>query len=82
MTSETKDGFTMTSTEQAGEWEGCNIGRVLILDDEGNYDTWKVVSVDMADLLVSKARSFTREEWIRRLDVYYGFRQALTIPVI
>lgn len=68
MTSETKDRFTMTSIEQSGEWAGENIGRVLIFNDEGNYDSWKLPSPEIADRIVWKAESMTRDQWIEHLD--------------
>lgn len=70
MTSQTKDGFVITSIERDGEWDGHKIGRVWIFDDEGNYDAWKVASIEMADALVYNASSLTRDEWIDALDAY------------
>jgi len=74
----TKDGFTVTTIEQAGAYEGQAIGRVLLLrGDNCDYDHWTLGSVESADEAANQAPNLTRKEFTEYLDALRNYREIM-----
>jgi hypothetical protein len=69
MGSNTIDGYKVTSIEQAGEYKGQKIGRVLLIrKDDDDYDYWTLGSVKRADYVVNQAPTMIRKEFEDYMD--------------
>ena len=78
----TKDGFTVTTIEQAGAYEGQAIGRVLLLrGDNCDYDHWTLGSVESADEAANQAPNLTRKEFTEYLDGLRNYREIMNVVV-
>jgi hypothetical protein len=79
----TKDGFTVTTIEQAGAYEGQAIGRVLLLrGDNCDYDHWTLGSVESADEAANQAPNLTRKEFTEYLDGLRNYREIMNVVVM
>ncbi len=75
----TKDGFTVTTIEQAGAHKGQTIGRVLLLrDDDYDYDYWMLGSDAIADEVANQAPNLTRKEFTDYLDGLRSYREIMS----
>ena len=79
----TKDGFTVTTIEQAGAYEGEAIGRVLLLrGDYYEYDHWTLGPVASADKAANQSPNLTRKEFTEYLDCHRNYREIMNIAVV